>query len=304
MSATIALIGPTGSGKSAIAMALARRRRSVEIVAVDAMQVYRGMDIGTATPSRVDRVEVAHHCLDLVDPRHEFTLADYVEAATAAITDIERRGGTALLVAGTGLYLRALTDPMDLPGHWPHIRAALEVRVRREGVAVLHAELAEVDPPAAGRIEPANERRIVRALEVLLGSGRPFSSFGPGLDEYPPSPVRMVGVRWPRELLARRIAARVEEMAAEGLVEEVRRLLAHGMSRNARQALGYKELIDHLEGRCSLEAALDEVALRTRQYAVRQERWFRRDPRISWVDVVDDPVGTVLPVLEAVLDQP
>lgn len=294
------ILGPTASGKSDVAMAYARMTPGAEIVAVDAMQVYRGMDIGTAKPTAADRARVPHHCIDLVDPWDEFTVADFVAAATAAIDDIERRGGTPVLVAGTGLYLRSITDPMDLPGQWPSIRSLLERRVEREGARALHAELELVDQLAASRIEPDNGRRVVRALEVVMGSGRPFSSFGPGLGEYASTRFTMVGLRWPRPLLAQRIEDRVERMFATGLVDEVSSLLAHpnGMSRTARQALGYKELIDHLEGRCSAAEALDEIALRTRQYSVRQERWFRRDPRITWVDIERDPVAEALQVLD------
>ena len=251
-------------------------------------------------PAAADQRAVPHHCIDLVEPDHEFTLADHTAAATAAIESVERAGRRPILVAGTGLYLRALTDPMELPGQWPEIRRLLEVRVGREGVAALHAELALVDPLAASRMEPSNERRVVRALEVVLGSGRQFSSFGPGLDEYRPTRFVMVGLRWPRPVLADRIEQRVHRMIAAGLVDEVRALLEspEGMSRTASQALGYKEIITHLAGRSSLEEAVDAIVLHTRQYAVRQERWFRRDPRISWVDIEHDPVAEVLPVLE------
>jgi tRNA dimethylallyltransferase len=189
---------------------------------------------------------------------------------------------------------------MELPGQWPAIRALLERRAEREGARALHDELVLVDPRAASRIEPDNARRVVRALEVVMGSGRPFSSFGPGLGHYAPTRFRMVGLRWARPALAERIENRVERMFAAGLPDEVQRLVdaPAGMSRTARQALGYKELIDHFDGRCSLEEALEEIVVRTRQYSVRQERWFRRDPRITWVDIDRDPVAEVLPVLE------
>lgn len=298
---SLVVLGPTGSGKSDVAMAFAVRHPGTEIVAVDAMQVYRGMDIGTAKPTGADRSSVPHHGLDLADPWEEFTVADFASAAVAALVDIEGRAGRALLVAGTGLYLRSITDPMEIPGRWPEVRALLERRAEQEGCAVLHAELAAVDPAAAARMEPGNARRVVRALEVVLGSGRPFSSFGPGLTTYPQVPFVQVGLRWPRTVLAQRIAARVHRMVAAGLVAEVEGLLSApgGLSRTARQALGYKELIDHLEGRCGLDEALDTVIRRTRQFAVRQERWFRRDPRIRWVDIEHDPVAETLPIIEA-----
>ncbi|HNJ98881.1 MAG TPA: tRNA (adenosine(37)-N6)-dimethylallyltransferase MiaA [Ilumatobacteraceae bacterium] len=300
MSIPLVIVGPTASGKSDVAMAYARTHSSCEIVAVDAMQVYCGMDVGTAKPSAQDRADVPHHCLDLADPSDEFAVADFVGAANEALEAISRRGGRAVLVAGTGLYLRAVTDPMEIPGRWPEIRAELEARAAAVGPEALHAELAEADPLAASRMEPSNERRVVRALEVVLGSGRAFSSFGPGLDTYPQVAFVQVGILWPRPVLADRIARRVHAMVAAGLVAEVERLLTdpRGLSRTARQALGYKEIIDHLEGRCSLDEAVDTVILRTRQFAVRQERWFRRDPRIRWVHVEHDPVAEVLPVLE------
>ena len=295
------VLGATASGKSDVAMAYAQRHPGTEIVAVDAMQVYRGMDIGTAKPTADDRATVPHHCLDLVDPSTDFTVADFAAAGRAAVDAIAARGGRPLLVAGTGLYLRAVIDPMDIPGVWPDIRAELESRATSEGAAVLYDELAALDPVAAARMEPGNSRRVVRALEVCLGSGRPFSSFGPGLDQYPSTDVVQIGLRWPRDVLLDRIAARVRRMLDAGLLAEVEGLLATtgGLSRTARQALGYKELIDHLEGRCSLDDAADTIVLRTRQFAVRQDRWFRRDPRIRWVEIEHDPVAEALPVLEA-----
>lgn len=301
MNAALVVLGPTASGKSDVAMAYARQHPGVEIVAVDALQVYRRMDIGTAKPTAAERAEVRHHGLDLAEPGEEFAVAEYTRSVAASLADIQARRGSALLVGGTGLYLRALTDPMEMPGRWPHVREQLEARADAEGSEVLHAELVALDPVAAARMEPSNARRVVRALEVVLGSGRAFSSFGPGLDQYPPIPFRQVGIRWPRDLLAARIAMRVHRMVEHGLVHEVESLLAEpgGLSRTARQGLGYKEIIDHLEGRCSLDEAVELVILRTRQFAVRQERWFRRDPRVRWVDVRHDPVAEVLPVIEA-----
>ena len=296
----LVVLGPTASGKSDVAMAIAAADPSVELVAVDSMQVYREMDIGTAKPSPADRTLVRHHCLDLVDPAEEFTVTRFADAAQAALAAIEARHGRAVLVAGTGLYLRAVTDPMTIPGQFPDVRAELERRLTDGGSAALHAELTAVDPLAASRIDPANDRRVVRALEVTLGAGRPFSSFGPGIDAYPPVEFEMVGLRWPRAVLAERIARRVEAMMAAGLLGEVERLAGRpgGWSRTARQALGYKELLDHLDGRATLDDAVAAIIVRTRQFAVRQERWFRRDPRVRWVDVGDDPVADVLTALD------
>lgn len=280
-------------------MAYAARRASVEIVAVDAMQVYKRMDIGTAKPTAADRELVAHHCIDLVEPSQSYTVAEFARAGKAALRDIDARGARPLLVAGTGLYLRVLIDPLEIPGQWPQVREVLEARAAEEGSHVLHAQLSELDPVAAARMEPSNARRIVRALEVTLGAGRPFSSFGSGLTDYRPNEFVQIGLRWSRDLLEQRIAQRVHRMVAAGFVAEVAGLLAERapLSRTARQALGYREIIDHLEGKVSLDEAVATTILRTRQFAVRQERWFRRDPRIRWVQVEHDPISEGLPVL-------
>jgi len=296
--APLVILGPTASGKSDVAMALAMRHPGAELVAVDAMQVYRKMDIGTAKPSAADREAVPHHCLDLVDPADEFTVADFAPAAGQAVTLIAARKHRAVLVAGTGLYLRSITDPMQIPGRWPEVRAELETRAEAEGTEALHRQLAELDPPAAAKMEPNNTRRVVRAMEVTLGSGRPFSSYGSGLDTYPPTVFQQFGLQWSRPRLAERIADRVHRMIDAGLVAEVEALAGRPISRTARQALGYKEIFDHLDGSCTLEAAVDTIITRTRQFAVRQERWFRRDPRIRWIWIEDDPVATALPELE------
>jgi tRNA dimethylallyltransferase len=304
LSQPFVVLGPTASGKSDVAMALAARRRHVEIVAVDAMQVYRGMDIGTAKPTAADRAAVPHHCLDLVDPDTEFTVAEFAAAAVTSIDDIEQRRCTPLLVGGTGLYLRAITDPMEMPGTWPDVRRALEARLAAaEPVERLHRELAELDPVAATKMQSTNARRVVRALEVCLGSGRQFSSFGPGLDSYQATRYAQFGLRWSRQRLAERIERRVHRMLADGLLDEVRRLRSHHqrLSRTAHQALGYKELFDHLDGVTTLDLAIEQIIVRTRQFAVRQERWFRRDPRVQWVDIEADPVTEAVPVIEELL---
>lgn len=296
----LVILGPTASGKSDVAMALALDdEMGLEVVAVDSMQVYRGMDIGTAKPSAADRVGVRHHGVDLAEPSVDFTVSDYCAQITESLAEIRARSARPLFVAGTGLYLRALTDPMELPGIWPEVRARWEMRAAGDGAQGLHAILAQRDPQAAAKMEPTNLRRIARALEVIEGSGRLFSSFGPGIDTYPAIDHVMVGIRWERPALAARIVRRVERMVEHGLVDEVRGLLgsAVAMSRTARQALGYKELIEHLEGDCSLDEAVERIQVRTRQFAVRQERWFRRDPRIRWVDVRENPLAEVLPVL-------
>ena len=264
-------------------MQVAQVVRDAEIIAVDAMMVYRGMDIGTGKPTVADQNQVPHHCLDLQDASERFTVADYQQHANEALTSIASRDGHALLVAGTGMYLQAVIDGFTLPGEFPEIRAELESLPVEE----LFGRLSDVDPEAATKIEPTNSRRLVRALEVCLGSGRRFSSFGPGANVYPPTEFRQIGILWPRPALAQRIEVRVHSMIEAGWVDEVRKLLAMPapLSLTARQALGYKELISHLEGHMSLDQAVAETILRTRQFAVRQERWFRRDPRIDWVNV-------------------
>jgi tRNA dimethylallyltransferase len=280
----LGLVGATASGKSALAMALARRHPDLEIVAVDSMQVYRGMDIGTATPTAAEQAEVRHHLIDVVDPDDDYTVSRYQRDCLAALADIERRGRRALLVGGTGLYLRAITDGLEIPGQFPEVRAPLDAE---PDTAALFARLEQMDPLAARRMEPSNRRRVLRALEVTIGSGRPFSSFGPGLDAYPPAPFPVLALGLSRPDLDERIARRYAQQVADGFLDEVQALLDRpaGLSRTARQALGYAELLDHLEHATPLEQALDTAVRRTRRFARRQERWFRHDPRIEWVTV-------------------
>jgi tRNA dimethylallyltransferase len=287
----LAILGPTASGKSAVAMgvvAAVSSFRPSEIVSVDAMQIYRGMDIGTAKPSADERRRVPHHLIDLVDPSEEFTVARFQAEYRSVVADLDRRGIAPVLVGGTGLYVRAVVDGLEIPGEWPEIRSRLESEIEHLGTRVLYDRIAERDPVAASRIEPNNARRIVRALEVIEGSGRPFSSFGPGVDVYPSTDVFQVGLRWDREQLSRRIERRVHAMMAAGWLDEVAVLARRPLSRTATRALGYQELFDHLAGRTSLDDAIGSIVLRTRQYAVRQERWFRRDPRIVWFDLPGD----------------
>jgi tRNA dimethylallyltransferase len=294
MQPPVALLGPTASGKSDVAMAAATAVPGTEIVAVDAMQVYTGMDIGTAKATAADRAAVTHHCLDLADPNDEMSVTEFRHAYDAAITAIAAQPGSrALLVAGTGLYLTAAIDRLELPGMWPDVRAALE---KEPDTAALYQRLEHLDPEAAARIDAANRRRIVRALEVTIGSGQPFSSFGPGVAAFPPTDIVQYGIRWPRAALAERIEQRVQTMMKAGLLDEVAHLATHGLSPTARQALGYKELLDHLDGLVSLDDAVVAIVTRTRRFATRQERWFRRDPRIRWIDIdptADDPLAEV-----------
>jgi tRNA dimethylallyltransferase len=292
--APVALVGPTASGKSAVAFAVACRRGDVELVSVDAMQVYRGMDIGTAKASAAERAAVPHHLIDIADPSEDYGLARYQRDARAVLDDIHARGKRAVLVGGTGLYLRAVVDDLDIPGRYAPVRTAIEADPDTAG---LHRRLALLDPVAAARMEPGNRRRVVRALEVTIGSGRPFSSYGPGLDVYGPSAVRLVGLSSPRPVLDARIDARYDAQLAAGLVDEVRALARGPLSRTAQQALGYKELLEHVHGTRSLADAMALARARTRRFARRQERWFRRDPRIRWIDSAENPLVAVEAVL-------
>ena len=305
----LALVGPTASGKSALALAAAEALGDVEIVSVDSMQVYRGMDVGTAKPTAAEQAAVPHHLLDLADPGEEFSVARFQAAAAEAIAGIEARGHRALLVGGTGLYYQAVVDGFDLPGEDRGLRANLYERADAPGgKAALLAELAELDPVAADRIEPGNTRRIVRALEVTVASGRPFSSFGPGVFAARPTRLRVAaaGIWLSRRAGAERIEARIAAMVDDGLIDEVRRLAAapDGLSRTAREGIGYKEVLDHLEGSVpTLEAALRRTAERTRQLARRQRMWFRRDRRITWIGGGGNPLAT-LPALLATWNSP
>ena len=298
---SVVVLGPTASGKSDVAMAAATQRGEVHIIAADAMQVYTRMDIGTAKPTRTDRDQVIHHGLDLAEPSERYTVARYMDDIALARETIGAQNAAELIVGGTGLYVTAIVDGLQMPGEWPEIRAALEAR---DDTEALFAELFALDPGATTKMEPNNRRRIIRALEVCLGSGEKFSSFGEGIGSYSPTSTTLIGLRWNRDVLRARIAQRVNIMMERGLVEEVRYLLAepNGLAFTARQALGYKEMIEHLEGRWSLDEAVAATILRTQQFAIRQDRWFRRDPRIQWVDVHEDPMEEVTPVVAAALE--
>jgi len=278
----LAIVGSTASGKSALAMALALQRTDLEIVSVDSMQVYRGMDIGTAKPTAVEQALVPHHLIDLVDPDDDYTVSRFQADCTAVLAALEARGQRALLVGGTGLYLRSVTDDLEIPGQFPQARAALDAE---PDTSVLFKRLTDLDPLAASRMEPENRRRVVRALEVTIGSGRPFSSFGPGLEKYPPSRIAMFGLDVDLHVLRSRIADRYAQQLEAGFLAEVERLRSRpgGISRTARQALGYAELLDHLDNGTSLDEVVATAITRTNQFARRQQRWFRRDPRITWI---------------------
>jgi tRNA dimethylallyltransferase len=273
-------------------VAVAQQLGDIEVVTVDSMQVYRGMDIGTAKPTPPEQGGIPHHLLDLADPGEEWTVTRWLEAATGVVAGIEARGRRALLVGGTGLYFQALVDDLRPPGRYPDVAAALHAEPDTAG---LHRRLAAVDPVAAARIEPGNRRRIVRALEVTIGSGRPFSASGPGVGAHPATAWRLAGLWLPRAVVAERIARRFATMLAAGLVAETAALAEGpgGLSRSARQALGYREILAHLEEGRPLAAAADEAVRRTRAFARRQRMWWRRDPRVSWFGTAENPFAVV-----------
>jgi tRNA dimethylallyltransferase len=300
MNKSVVVLGPTASGKSDVAMAAAMAVPNVHIIAADAMQVYRRMDIGTAKPTQDDQARVVHYGVDIAEPSERYSVARFVEDVAAARKKISKAGASELIVGGTGLYVTALVDGLSMPGDYPKIRAQLEAN---RDTDALYEQLSELDPEAVKKIDPNNRRRMIRALEVCLGSGKTFSSFGEGIGAYPPVDTVQIGIKWQREALRERIALRVHKMIEAGLVDEVRGIMNEpkGISDTARQALGYKEIIEHIERRWTLEEAIDATILRTQQFAVRQERWYRRDPRIQWVEVQNDPIAEVAPLVVAAL---
>ncbi len=297
----LVIVGCTATGKSDLALALARLAGDVEVLSADSMQVYRGMDIGTAKPTASEQAEVTHHLIDLVGIEEGFSVSEFQRAAAAASSEVASRGRRAVVVGGTGLYLQAVIDGLSLPGQYPDVRATLETQ---PDTAALHRQLGELDPLAASRMEPSNRRRIVRALEVTLGAGRPFSSFGPGLAAYPSSQHRLIGLTMDRDRLSARIEARIRAQLEAGWLEEISALdtMSEGpWSATAGQALGYRELRAHLSGASTLDQAVSHTVIRTRQFARRQERWFRRDPRIHWLDaevVAANPMAIATTLLE------
>ena len=283
----ICVVGPTGIGKSEVAVELARRL-SAEIVVVDSMQVYRGMDLGTGKPDRAIRAEIQHHGLDLVEPEDEFNVARYRKQAGPIIESICSQGKPLVLVGGSGLYFRALLDGLCLaPGEDPALRARLREEAKAAGSQALHARLHRVDAFAASRIHPNDLKRIIRALEVFQVTGRPLSRWQqettrPMADR---SVCRWIGLTCDRELLYERIEQRIDGWIRAGWLEEARRLRRRALSRTAREALGYRELFDHLEGRTDWETTLSLIKRNTRRYAKCQLSWFRQNPRIEWIGV-------------------
>jgi tRNA dimethylallyltransferase len=295
----LALVGPTASGKTEASVELARRL-GAEVVLIDSMTVYRGMDVGTAKPSAGERTEIAHHLMDVADPIEPFSVAMFQRLARRALAGIRARKRPALLVGGSGLYFRAVVDELELPGTDPAVRGALDAEARVLGPEGLHTRLAGLDPLAASRIDPANARRTVRALEVAALTGRPFSSFAAAWDRYPEDHVRVAGVSLPTQALRVRIEERVRRMYEGGLIDEAGRLAETGLASfiTASQAIGYAEAVGYLEGYLTLREARERTAKRTRALARRQMAWFRRDPRIRWVSAGADGAAEVVDEIE------
>jgi tRNA dimethylallyltransferase len=293
----ITVVGPTAAGKSGLSLRLAESLGG-EIVNADSMQLYRGMDIGTAKLPPAERGGVPHHLLDIWEVTRTASVSEYQQLARAAIAEIRGRGRIPILVGGSGLYVRAAIDNLEFPGTDPLLRDGLEAELADLGAAVLHARLARADPAAAAAILPGNGRRIVRALEVIELSGRPFSATLP--DYQSVYPAVQLGLQLPRDELDRRVADRVSRMWQAGLVAEVRELAGRGLrqGRTASRALGYAQILRFLAGEWTQEQAAAETARATRRFARRQEAWFRRDPRISWLPA-DEPglAGRALAVL-------
>jgi tRNA dimethylallyltransferase len=295
----LAVLGPTASGKSSLALEVARRRtaagRPTEVVAVDAFTVYRGMDVGTAKPSSDDRAEVVHHLVDVLDPAEELTVAAFQRLARAAIGAVRGRGATPLLVGGSGLYWRAVVDPLRFPPTDPDVRAALEARWSA-GPSAAHRHLAALDPDAADRIGPGNLRRIVRALEVIELTGERFSAYDDAWSRYEAihHPLHVAYLEPEAEVLRGRIRDRAEAMVAGGLLDEARALREAGpLSRTARQAIGYAEAFAVLDGDAPAEELAAAIAHRTWGYARRQRSWFRRDPRCRPPIAPDDALAVL-----------
>jgi tRNA dimethylallyltransferase len=288
----LALLGPTASGKTSAAMAIAERL-GAEIVSVDSMLVYRGMDVGTAKPTSADLARIPHHLVDVADPSEPFSVARYQSLAREAIEGIRARSRPILLAGGTVLYVRAVVDDLEFPVTDPEVRSALEAEADRMGATAMYERLVSSDPVAAAKIEPANVRRTIRALEVAHLTGRPFSSFAKGWNRYDAARVCAAGIEMPRAVLGDRIEARVNDMIECGLLEEVRSLVGRGFGGwlTSSQAIGYAEFARHLAGEWTFEEAVAGTVKRTKGLARRQMAFLRKDPRIRWFPA--GPAGAV-----------
>lgn len=296
----IAVVGPTASGKSDLALAIAKSATDhlpgisgAEIISADAMQLYRGMDIGTAKLPESERQGIVHHQLDVVEVEEEASVAAYQKQVRQLIEDIQLRGKLPVLAGGSGLYLRAVLTDLDLPGTDPQIRARLEAELAEKGPGWMHQKLASLDPKAAENIEVNNTRRVVRALEVIEITGQPFTSQLP--EPTPWRPCYSFAIDWDRQILDERINRRTRQMFSDGFVEEVRNLAPRlRKGKTASRATGYAQVLRYLDDELSLEEAVEQTALATRQLARKQLKWFRRDPQIHWLPAAEDTTITEL----------
>jgi len=294
MNRIITIVGPTATGKSALAIRLALALGG-EIVSADSRQVYKYMDIGTAKPSLEDQAAIPHHIIDIIYPDENFTLATYQELAFQAIADIQRRGKLAFLVGGSGLYVRAVTGGLSIPkvAPDPELRRRLEKRAEQEGYQVLYSELLKADPIAAEKIDPRNVRRVIRALEVCITAGVPFSQLK---TSSPKVSTITIGLTTAREDLYKRIDSRVDDMIERGLVDEVKWLIDHGYSPDlpAMSGLGYKQIVSYLKGETSLEETVQRIKFETHRFARHQYAWFRpKDEHIHWFDIREEPLESI-----------
>ncbi|HTW21642.1 MAG TPA: tRNA (adenosine(37)-N6)-dimethylallyltransferase MiaA [Mycobacteriales bacterium] len=294
MPKVIAIVGPTATGKSALALDVAERVGGA-VVNADSMQLYRGMDIGTAKLSLAERRGIPHHLLDIWEVTETASVADYQARARAQIDALLERGTTPVLVGGSGLYVRSVLDPIEFPGTDADVRGGLESELEAVGAPVLHRRLAGLDPAAASAIAPENARKIVRALEVIALTGQPFTAALPAYDD-PRYDAVQIGLDLPTEELDRRIGQRVAAMVDAGLLEEVRRLEAVGLRAGvtASRALGYAQMLAVVDGVLTLDEAVAVTAQATRRFVRRQRSWFRRDPRIQWSEPASDLAGRVI----------
>ena len=291
----VVLAGATATGKSSLSVELAQAI-DAEIINADSMQVYRGMDIGTAKISIEERQGIPHHMLDVLDVNQDSTVAWYQSSAREVIDEIHSRGKSVVMVGGTGLYIKAVIDELNFPDTDPMVRHTLNKEAEDLGIDAMFARLEKLDPAAAIAIDRANLRRIIRALEVIEITGKPFTANLPREESIRYPDARQFGLVMDRELLSERIDQRVSTMFENGFVEEVQKLMSSGLleGRTAQRALGYSQIVSHLKGETSLDAAVEETKRATRQYARRQETWFSRDARIKWISTRQPRLETIL----------
>ena len=291
----IVICGATATGKSDLAVTLAQHLNA-EIINADSMQLYRGMDIGTAKITMEERKGIAHHMLDLLDVHQDANVAWYQEKARAVISEVHGRDKDAIIVGGTGLYIKAILDELNFPDTDPVVRAELELEFATKGIAPLFVRLEKLDPAAALAIDRANSRRVIRALEVIKITGKPFTANLPREESSRYPFAQQFGLVMDRDTLSERISSRVDRMWEQGLVEEAQGLLHAGIMQGttAQRALGYAQVIAQIEGKVSQDEAQEETKRATRQYARRQETWFSRDDRITWISPVQNALQRIL----------